>query len=256
MWSKLLGGRVKRTIKAGFHLMGLEVSRLPRSGQGSRQSQVARENPLAGVKIQPWFQDDHVVAFLRQGRGRSALTPEALYILIELLDYAADLPGNAAEFGVWRGGSAVLLAKRLEQRAPDKVLHLLDTFQGCPETDPSKDNYYRKGDFADTSLAEVQEFLKDVSAQIKFHVGLFQETVHEMADEIFCFAHVDCDIYSSVMYATEFVYPRMAVGGVIVYDDYGWEDCAGARLAVDEFYADKSAHPIYLPTSQCIIIKR
>jgi O-methyltransferase len=48
----------------------------------------------------------------------------------------------------------------------------------------------------------------------------------------------------------------MVPGGIIVYDDYGFHSCTGAKIAVDEFYTGKEERPIYLPTGQCIVIKR
>jgi O-methyltransferase len=33
----------------------------------------------------------------------------------------------------------------------------------------------------------------------------------------------------------DFVWPRMPVGAVVVFDDYGSETCAGIRQAIDEY---------------------
>jgi len=38
------------------------------------------------------------------------------------------------------------------------------------------------------------------------------------------------------MAATEFFYSWLETGGVIVFDDYGWPSCPGARAAVDEVF--------------------
>jgi O-methyltransferase len=251
MKQSIVGG-IKQAIKLGLNLMGVYVARLPKGYKISGY----RPNPFAGKTIQPWLEDEKTVSFFKQSQGYTCLTVESLYILMGWLNYALVLPGNVAEFGVYKGGSAILLAKKLMQSAPDKTLHLFDTFQGMPETDFSKDNYYQKGDFNDTSLTQVKNLFKEIDTQVKFHVGTFQETAHAVEDEKFCFAHVDADIYSAVKFATEFLYPRMVCGGAIVYDDYGWKDCAGAKLAVDEFYADKPERPVYMTTSQCLVIKR
>ncbi len=40
----------------------------------------------------------------------------------------------------------------------------------------------------------------------------------------------------------------------MVFDDYGFESCPGAKQAVDEFFADKNERPWYLPTGQCVVI--
>lgn len=46
-----------------------------------------------------------------------------------------------------------------------------------------------------------------------------------------------------------------SLGGVMVFDDYGFPSCPGAKKAVDEFFKSKIETPIYLPTGQCLVFK-
>jgi O-methyltransferase len=39
----------------------------------------------------------------------------------------------------------------------------------------------------------------------------------------------------------------------MVFDDYGTPTCPGARLAVDEFFADKNENPLIIPTGQAVV---
>lgn len=39
----------------------------------------------------------------------------------------------------------------------------------------------------------------------------------------------------------------------MIFDDYGFASCPGARMAVDEFFRDKPDRPCYLPTGQCVV---
>ncbi len=41
----------------------------------------------------------------------------------------------------------------------------------------------------------------------------------------------------------------------MVFDDYGFPSCPGARKAVDEFFSDKEEFPLYLPSGQCFIVR-
>jgi hypothetical protein len=41
----------------------------------------------------------------------------------------------------------------------------------------------------------------------------------------------------------------------ILFDNYGFPSCPGARHAVDEFFRDKAEFPIVLASGQCVIIK-
>ena len=122
-----------------------------------------------------------------------------------------------------------------------------------PETNPDRD-LLRKGAFADTSLESVKKFLED-SDNVCFYRGLFPATSGPIVDKRFSFVHIDVDIYKSVLDCCEFFYSRMAVGGIMVFDDYGFLSCPGAKAAVDEFFHGKLEHPCYLPTGQSFVVK-
>lgn len=172
-----------------------------------------------------------------------------LYMLYQLAKYASRLPGDVAEVGVYRGGTARLLARALSP----KTVHLFDTFAGMPPVDDSVDSH-RQGDFSDTSLAAVQRNLAGCK-NVCFYKGLFPDTAAPTESRKFCFVHVDVDIYTSVRDCCSFFYPKLEKDGVIVFDDYGFPSCMGARKAVDEFFAAKPEVPIYLPTGQCVVIR-
>ena len=67
------------------------------------------------------------------------------------------------ECGVWRGGSAKLLYERLGCRAPDKHLHLFDSFEGMAQANAVVDRH-EAGDFSDTSLPYVRGFVLGADA--------------------------------------------------------------------------------------------
>jgi O-methyltransferase len=47
----------------------------------------------------------------------------------------------------------------------------------------------------------------------------------------------------------------MIPGGVMVFDDYGFPSCKGAKKAVDEFFKEKPDIGLYLQTGQYIVIR-
>ena len=181
----------------------------------------------------------------------SVIDEQYLLMLWQFANSAMTLEGHAAEMGVYKGGSAKLLAKAFGGDDKKKVF-LFDTFSGMPATDPSKD-VNREGDFSDTSLESVQEFLSDCP-NVVFYEGLFSETLSNVADKTFCFVHIDCDIHQSVRECCEFYYPRMARDGYMIFDDY--VHIPGVKRAIDEFFSDKIESPILIPKSQCLVIKR
>ena len=86
--------------------------------------------------------------------------------------------------------------------------------------------------------------------------GKFPETSNIINNNVFSFVHVDVDVYKSVMDCCLFFYPRLMKGGILLFDDYGDYSCPGAKIAVDQFFDDKSEYPIYLPTGQCVVLKK
>jgi O-methyltransferase len=90
---------------------------------------------------------------------------------------------------------------------------------------------------------------------IEYREGFIPDTFAGLEDELFAFVHVDLDIYRSITDCCAFVYPRMTAGAVMVFDDYGFPGCPGARAAVDKFFADKPEHPLVLPTGQAVVIR-
>ena len=206
----------------------------------------ARINPISHVEI-----DDEFRRIRDLIRGYTLLSDDRLQHLHQFARAAAHLPGEAAEVGVYRGGTAYLLASIFSVQ--NKVLRLFDTFSGVPAI-PASIDIHREGDFSDASIAEVTKYL-DGFANIVFHVGIFPDSVTADADSnTYCFVHVDADIYRSVIDSCIFFYPRLTPGGMMLFDDYGFPSCPGVRKAVDEYFSDKRQKPIYLPTGQALII--
>ncbi len=42
----------------------------------------------------------------------------------------------------------------------------------------------------------------------------------------------------------------------MLFDDYSFPTCPGARKAVDEFFSDKPEVPFDLPTGQCLVVRK
>jgi len=67
--------------------------------------------------------------------------------------------------------------------------------------------------------------------------GMVEHTLPRQAPECIAILRLDTDWYESTKHELETLYPRLAIGGVLIIDDYGY--WAGARKAVDEYFADQ-----------------
>ena len=150
---------------------------------------------------------------------------------------------NIIEFGTFRGGTAVFMAIILREVAPTSTIYTLDTFNGMPVTDKTIDAH-SAGDFSDCSLEALQDKARDLGLTNLVPIsGLFQTTFPNLPLGIkFGLAHIDCDIYESIKYAQDAVWPRMTKGGYIVYDDATVSSCIGTTEAVEELIQQRHAH--------------
>jgi hypothetical protein len=189
-------------------------------------------------------------ALLREGRVIQPL--EDFYNLYQLVQRTQNLPGDIAELGVYRGGSAKLICLL----KGDRRLHLFDTFEGMPTVRADVDRH-RAGDFADTSVEGVREYL-GTFAGVEFYPGLFPGSARALsgAPTRFSLVHLDVDIYESTKAGLEFFYPRLVAGGMMVSHDYRSRGCPGVRKAFDEFFADKPEPVIELWKTQCLVVKQ
>lgn len=165
-----------------------------------------------------------------------------LYLLITL--YLGKLPSqNVIEFGCYRGGSVIFMAVLLKELYPDAKIYALDTFAGMPATDRRYDAH-TKGDFADIDMDGFLNIIKKRElSNVVILPGLFEETVPNLPPgETFGLAHIDCDIYSAVKFSQGAIWPRMADGGYLVYDDATEPSCIGATQAVEEMMMEHHIH--------------
>lgn len=155
------------------------------------------------------------------------------------------VPGDFAELGVYKGDSAWIINKL----APDRRLHLFDTFKGFTEEDlafeKGKAATYSWNDFADTDAEMVLKKL-EMSRQVVIHEGHFPLTTEGLNDIAFAFVHIDADLYAPVKAGLEFFYPRLSPGGVIMVHDYS-RDWEGLIKAVDDFMQTIPETLIHVP---------
>lgn len=200
-------------------------------------------------KIGPWLHEPEFERLYDIIRHKTLVTKDRCFAIYQWARYASQLEGHFAEVGVYKGGTAYMTAALCR----GKNFYLFDTFAGMPETDKSVD-YHNQGEFADTSLEGVKDFLKEYSG-VSFHQGFFPETTKGLPKGMFSYVHIDVDIYQSTLDCLKYFYPKMTRGGVMVFDDYEWKHCDGVKKALDEFLADKSEKVIISALYQGLLIK-
>ncbi len=153
---------------------------------------------------------------------------------------------QVAEFGVGRGGSAMILGKLIDLYGGTLVLY--DLFSRIPAptekdgeraykryrsiiSDKNK-NYY--GNIPNLYEIIVDELKKvcDI-CKVEFVVGRFEEVLPQITEKrSFGFVHIDCDWYESYKAVLAYLKNNLRHGAIIQLDDYySWE---GVPKAVAE----------------------
>jgi len=236
-----------RKIRGLFRRLGFDIQKIPRVT-------AIPDAEFYAPLFSPWRGYGDFNEYYRAVQSHSLVSEERCYVLFSLARQALALNGEFWECGVYKGGTAILFSKLLHEHGNGRGvrLRLFDTFDGMPETDAEKDRH-RRGDFHDTSLETVRQRIPHASF-VEFHAGVIPQTFAGRENSRIAFAHVDVDIYHAVRDCCGFIYPRLLPGGFIVFDDYGFPSCPGARQAVDEFFHDKPEVPLVLPSGQAVVI--
>lgn len=154
------------------------------------------------------------------------------------------IPGDAAELGVYRGA----FAARINAAFPDRTLHLFDTFEGFADSDlkaeqAEKLSKAKRGDFSDTSLELVRQTLPHPEKAI-FYKGFFPDTFSGCCAERFAFVSVDADLYAPTAAALPLFWERLSPGGALMIHDVNSTQFTGAKKAVDAFCREKGILPM------------
>jgi len=161
--------------------------------------------------------------------------------------------GGIVEVGVWRGGTLHHMASQEKVR----TIRGFDTFTGIPQQDKAND-FHGVGDFSNTSYEQV---VKDLAKfpNVTVHQGWFPKDFFQTydRDQYVALAHIDVDVYNSVLDCFHYLYPSIPFGGYVVFDDYGAPTCPGAMLAVHEILAEFPKELIIESIVRCqLVLKR
>ena len=145
-----------------------------------------------------------------------------------------DVPGAAAELGVYRGG----FARCINALLPERTLYLFDTFEGF---DPAEARG-QGGGFVEahrnTSAETVLRLLPHPEKAV-VRQGLFPQTVQGLEDERFCLVSLDVDLEESTLAGLRFFLPRLSPGGCLLLHDYNNPRLPGVRRAVERWEAEQ-----------------
>lgn len=192
-------------------------------------------------------------------KSYSMTSIERMFSLYKSVKYVAinNIPGDFVECGVWRGGSAMVIALSLIKfNLTDRNIYLYDTFDGMSE--PSDEDVDVNGETAAQLMKNRNKDEEDgVWCYASFDVvkrnmqrtGYDESKIHYIQGKVedtlptqnppgdIAVLRLDTDFYTSTKHELEHLYPKLVADGVLIADDYGhWQ---GAKQAIDEFFTTR-----------------
>jgi hypothetical protein len=178
--------------------------------------------------------------------------------ITELFKSTINLPGSVAEFGVWRGSTFFLLARLIDifdisvhERLglTSRKLYGFDTFDGfqaLSDKDLGGANHNEKmvgGLRFDMDIfnRSFEHLIKDIRQPERVNIikgdviETFQPFLETNGGVRFNFVNLDMDLYEPTKFVLDRLPEKMVRDGVILFDEYGYEEWPGATEAVDEF---------------------
>ena len=238
----MLSGFVKKRVRATLKRFGYDL--VPATSLGDPNQDFDDATRLLFQCVKP---------FTSSGIERVAALRQAVKYITD-----HKIPGDIVECGVWKGGSMMTIARTLiENDSANRKLYLFDTFNGMSTPTPADVDL--RGNVASNLLDETYAIREKASIwamaplelvrqsmqstgydeeRTIYVKGQVEETIPAAAPDKIALLRLDTDWYESTYHELVHLFPRLAVGGVLIIDDYGhWQ---GARRAVDQYLAENN----------------
>lgn len=142
-----------------------------------------------------------------------------------------DVPGAAAELGVYRG----FFARCINQLLPERRLYLFDSFEGFTEEACATDSF--QAAHRNTAIDKVLSIMPHPE-NITVKPGFFPGSLDGL-EERFCLVSLDVDFYQATLDGLRYFWPRLEKGGYLMLHDWGSPKLSGVAKALADFEKEK-----------------
>ncbi len=144
-----------------------------------------------------------------------------------------DIPGAAAELGVYRGA----FARWINALLPVRTLYLFDSFEGFDAAESAGCGRGFVEAHRSAAAERVLAFMPHPE-QVSIRQGLFPQTAAGLEAERFALVSLDVDLEDSTFAGLCWFLPRMCEGGFLLLHDYNNPKLPGVRKALARYEAE------------------
>ena len=156
------------------------------------------------------------------------------------------LEGDFVECGVWYGVLSKTICEYLDFSRSNRKFYLIDSWGVMSGSHPGE--YYQKDIYEDVK----SRF--EIYPSVELVRGIVPEILIKIPSNKIAYLALDMNSSEPELKALEYFYPKMVVGGIIYFDDYGWKYPA-LRKVIDEFFSSKPETLLHFPSGNSIAIK-
>ena len=147
-----------------------------------------------------------------------------LELLCRRLD---DVPGAAAELGVYRG----FFARCINTLLPDRKLYLFDSFEGFGAEANASESF--QAAHANTTIDKVLSIMPHPET-VSVKPGFFPASLNGL-EERFCLVSLDVDFAQATLEGLRYFWPRLQKDGYLMLHDWGSPSLPGVAQALKNY---------------------
>ena len=207
------------------------------------------------------FGTSHFVGFLNDPKFKSSFysatenlplnlpaPPQSIEWRAHICTWAANqamqLEGDFIECGVWYGILSKTICEYADFKENQRDFYLIDTWGPLPG---SHKNYQ-------VDVFSQVESRFSMYPSVKLVRGAVPTVLEQIPSTKIAYLSLDMNGGLPELAALKFFYPKIVKGGIIYFDDYGW-NYPELRKVVDDFFSDKPETLLHFPSGNSIVIK-
>jgi O-methyltransferase len=155
--------------------------------------------------------------------------------------------GDFVECGVWYGVLSKSICEYIDmQKINDRKFFLVDTFGAMPGSHP---NPRYKPDIYENVKSRFAEY-----PSVELIKGVVPDALSKITSSKVAYLAIDMNSSEPELKTLEYFYEKIVKGGIIYFDDYGY-NYPELRRVVDKFFSDKPETLLHFPSGNSIVVK-